>query len=237
MNHETTEGRKARRKELRSEHVLAVASRVFAVEGLEGLTLGRVARELDLVPAALYRYFASKDELVAAMQRRAVGELTVAFRAHLAKVEATLQGRSDGSRALGLVFAMGRFYLALPKHLPDTWRLVAVLLADPRALLPDVEAARVIPMIGEFLSIAEGVLTSALEAGTIEGKRDSVRLRTLQLWASMHGALCLEKLKRFGDGAGLDVGGAILDDLLRGWGAEPAAIARAKRALQQASEA
>jgi AcrR family transcriptional regulator len=81
-----TSGRRARRREVRTEAVLDVASRIVAREGLEGLTLGKVAGELDLVGPALYRYFASKDALVAALQRRAIGVVLEQLRSRAAEL-------------------------------------------------------------------------------------------------------------------------------------------------------
>lgn len=48
---------------MRSE-ILEAAERVFAEEGESGLSIRRLADEVDYSPAAIYRYFSSKDELV-----------------------------------------------------------------------------------------------------------------------------------------------------------------------------
>jgi len=52
-----------RRLRVRSA-ILDAAEKVFAEEGEEGLSIRRLAEEIDYSPAAIYRYFASKDELV-----------------------------------------------------------------------------------------------------------------------------------------------------------------------------
>jgi AcrR family transcriptional regulator len=226
-----TIARRQRRRDFRTEHVLAVATGVFEREGLAGLTLGGVAKELGLVPAALYRYFESKDDLVAAMQHRAVEELAEAFRRHLADVSEGLKGLQDETRALAMVLAMGRFYEALPRARPQAWRLVAVLLGDPQALLPDDQARRVLPLVADFLQTAEEVVAGALRARAIEGTRAVASTRTLQLWAGLHGALTLQKLARFGPVDASSVAMSLVVDLLRGWGADPAALGRARRAL------
>jgi AcrR family transcriptional regulator len=231
--------RRQRRREVRTEHVLAVATGVFEREGLAGLTLGRVARELDLVPAALYRYFESKDALVAAMQRRAVVELSAGFRRHLAEVAGPLAALAPKTRALASVLAMGRFYEALPRTQPEAWRLVAVLLGDPQVLLPDEQARQVLPHVAEFLSAAEEVVAAAVQAGALDGAREGAASRTVQLWAALHGALTLEKLARFAGPRreGVDsVAMALVTDLLRGWGADPATLGRARRALDAHTE-
>jgi TetR/AcrR family transcriptional regulator, transcriptional repressor of aconitase len=51
----------------RRAHVLAAAVRCFAREGFHRATMQDVVRESGLSPGALYRYFASKEALVAAI--------------------------------------------------------------------------------------------------------------------------------------------------------------------------
>ncbi|MFO0553001.1 MAG: helix-turn-helix domain-containing protein [Polyangiaceae bacterium] len=214
--------------------MLAASSRIFAADGLEGLTLGRVASELDLVPAALYRYFPSKDALIAALQRRAIGELAALYRAHLEALRPTLDTLAPTTRAIALVLSTARFYLELPQRVPELWRLVAVLLGDPRALLPDEEAMRAAPLLAEFLSSAVDVLSEAARVGAITpGSADAARARTLSLWAALHGALCLEKLRRFDPSSpsAMELGLGLVEDLLRGWGADATTTGRARRAL------
>ncbi|MGI3782594.1 MAG: TetR/AcrR family transcriptional regulator [Janthinobacterium lividum] len=55
-----------------------VALEQLAVEGSAGLSLRAVARELGVVPSALYRYVANRDELVTALVLDAYAELAVA---------------------------------------------------------------------------------------------------------------------------------------------------------------
>ncbi len=52
-----------RRQRVRTA-ILDAAEKVFAEEGEEGLSIRRLADEIDYSPAAIYRYFGSKEELV-----------------------------------------------------------------------------------------------------------------------------------------------------------------------------
>ncbi len=49
--------------EARRRSILEAASRVFSREGVQDATMAAVAREAGISPGAIYRYFASKDEL------------------------------------------------------------------------------------------------------------------------------------------------------------------------------
>lgn len=54
---------KRRRQRVRSS-ILEAAERVFAKEGEAGLSIRRLADEVDYSPAAIYKYFKSKDDLL-----------------------------------------------------------------------------------------------------------------------------------------------------------------------------
>jgi AcrR family transcriptional regulator len=54
------------------------ARRQLAVSGADGLSLRAVARQLDMVSSAIYRYFPSKDELLTALIIDAYGALGAA---------------------------------------------------------------------------------------------------------------------------------------------------------------
>lgn len=52
-----------RRHKIRAR-ILSAAEQVFAREGADGLSIRRLAENIDYSPAAIYKYFKSKDELV-----------------------------------------------------------------------------------------------------------------------------------------------------------------------------
>ena len=55
----------ADRRRLRvRESIISAAERVFAKEGESGLSIRRLADEIDYSPSAIYKYFGSKDELI-----------------------------------------------------------------------------------------------------------------------------------------------------------------------------
>ncbi|MBR9807760.1 MAG: TetR/AcrR family transcriptional regulator [Alphaproteobacteria bacterium] len=52
-----------RRKRVR-DSIIAAAEKVFAREGESGLSIRRLAEEIDYSPSAIYKYFESKEELI-----------------------------------------------------------------------------------------------------------------------------------------------------------------------------
>jgi len=61
---ETAQSPAERRRHKVRQAILEAAERVFAEEGEAGLSIRRLADEIDYSPAAIYKYFASKQELV-----------------------------------------------------------------------------------------------------------------------------------------------------------------------------
>ena len=64
----TTQTPASRRREKVRQTILEAAERVFAEEGYEGLSIRRLAEEIDYSPSAIYKYFASKTELVGCLK-------------------------------------------------------------------------------------------------------------------------------------------------------------------------
>jgi len=184
MAHETT-ARVAQKRELRSEAILDAASAVLEAEGLDGLTLGRVAAAMQLVPGALYRYYDSKDALLAGLQRRAVGQIG-------AVIEKAVAGLPP-QKCIARLLAVARAYASLPAEAPQAWHLVGLMLAEPKPLLSAAEAAKTFPLLTPLLFGVRDTLEQAVRLELLR-KGDSAE-RTLAFWGALHGAAALGKLK------------------------------------------
>lgn len=227
----------ARRRDEKTEAILDAAMRLLAAEGLEALTLKRVAQELGLVTTALYRYYPSKDALVAALQRRAIEALHQGFRDDRARWTEAAARLADDARALVPILGAARFYAALPEAMPEPFRLVAILLGDPRTLVVDEEAIKAVPLAGAFLADAAQLFDTAARDGAIaEGDTAS---RTVIFWATLHGLTQLSKLRRVAPETPGHL--ALADQAARtflvGLGASARALDRAARVLDRQTSA
>lgn len=226
----SSEIRLEERRRAREERVLEAAGAIVAEEGIEALSLHRLARDLGYVPAALYRYFDSKDALIASLQQRAISALHEDFRVASEQAEAEAAERALGpkARALHSVLAAARFYLALPEKAPEHFRLVSFLLADPRPLVGDAHARSTAPVLLAFLQDVAALIERAVSAGALTSG-DSLD-RTLVLWSSLQGVAQLGKLARFDEKrfAVARLGERAVLDLLAGWGASKATITEAR---------
>ena len=89
--------------------ILERARARLAVDGAAGLSLRAVARDLDLVPSALYRYFDGRDAILTALIVEAYGSLGDA-----ADAAADQAGRSPRRRWVAVALAVRTWALAHP---------------------------------------------------------------------------------------------------------------------------
>jgi AcrR family transcriptional regulator len=98
--------------------ILAVARRQLAEEGAASLSLRSIARDLEMAPSALYRYFDGRDALITALILAAYESL--AAEAERAANAAAKRGGSDAERWLEVPLAIRRWALAHPHE----WGLI-----------------------------------------------------------------------------------------------------------------
>jgi TetR/AcrR family transcriptional regulator, transcriptional repressor of aconitase len=131
----------------RREEILAAALRCFAREGFHRTTMQDIVAESGLSPGALYRYFAAKEDLIAA----------IASRHHAAELAILRDAaeRDDVHEALGeLVRA---FLLRLSDPDEQEWRRVTVQLWGEALRSP-----RVMRVVREGLDEPLGALAKLL---------------------------------------------------------------------------
>lgn len=226
VHSETVSGspRVARKRRARKERILRAAMELAASDGLERLTVTRLAEHLDYTAAALYRYFPSKDALLAEMQRAAI----CSIEAELASAAAAVGPPGNGdAAALVPVCAIAERFLALLATRPHDIQLINFLLADPRNLITDDEVAVTAGVLARVLAAVEAVVDRAARDGALAP--GSASDRTVMLWTSLQSATQLAKMRRFDPGR-FDpraVGSNLYRSLLLGWGADPGALDRA----------
>lgn len=159
----------------RRREILEAAREVYLAEGPEGLTMRRLADEVDVTPGAIYRHYEGKREVllevVAEAQRTMLEYLTRA-----------LEGATPGERARMANDAYLDFAL-------EQRRLYEVLYATPELLgledLPE-EAQERARAIQQFW---RDRVAECIEAGLLEVEEP--REAGLTLWAHSHGLISL----------------------------------------------
>ncbi|QDQ09736.1 TetR/AcrR family transcriptional regulator [Streptomyces spectabilis] len=184
----------------------------IATAGASALSLNAIAKQMGMSGPALYRYFASRDELITELIRDAYRSLADAVRAAAA----------DGADLAGLAHAIRAWALADPQryflvygtpvpgyHAPEdvtgiAREIMATLLDASAALAPDGSATA-------FRTHLEGHRDWAGD----HPAPPAALHRALSFWSRLHGVLSLELAGHF-TGMGFDPAlffAAELDDL------------------------
>lgn len=210
--------RRERRRQGRTDDFLDAAMAIVAREGLEALTVARLAADVDAAVGALYRYFPGKSELVGALQGRALAQLVDEMAA------AVLPARAA---PLTRVLAVLVPFATLAVRDPPRHRLLDAALSSPDPVLDEDRARAVEAVLRRAFAIVEDALRHAAREGALAGGDERVRTRVL--WAVVHGTGHLRKRDRLEDKAlahGV-IERAALAAALVGFGATPRAAAAA----------
>jgi AcrR family transcriptional regulator len=141
-------GNAKKRSRLTSEAITEAAMRLADAEGLEAVSIRRVAAELDARAMSLYDHFASKDELLASMTDEVVGEMLVsqplpeawreavgvsarrmfaASAAHPWLISVFAKRPRPGPNSVKLAKQMARAFATFPLEPSDVWNVQGIV--------------------------------------------------------------------------------------------------------------
>jgi len=150
------------------------ATRLFAEEGIDGVTLRAIAREMGCSPMTPYRYFSNKEEIFRAVRLQWFEEFGRRTRAAFDRHPQDPAARFE---------ALGRAYLAFALDEPHAYRLMFQL--DRESLPADDETEAVTRGTWEPLLQTTRAL---VEAGLLQGDPNVIAHLA---WVSLHGTVAL----------------------------------------------
>ena len=200
---------------------------LISEDGIEAFSMHKLAERVRLTPGALYRYFRSRDELLAAVQL----EVLDGFDDYLSGVMSELTGASPLTR----VVVLCRAYLALKDLQPERFRLIARLVSAPDPLLEDEAAGLALGRAMALIGKLADEIRSAQDAGALTTGNAS--RRALVGWSSVQAIVERGKLRRllpeeFEPRALVE---ELLRTLLLGWGATAQEVEGALTAAELAA--
>lgn len=228
MVHAEARTPRERRHDDNLRRILDEAMRQVEEGGFGALSINKLAEAVDYTPGALYRYFGSKDALLAALIERVLAEV----RADLGRAQSRLPARAT---PLAHVMALVDGYRAFARREPHRFGLLAMSLAEPRVLLREQAAAQ--PVMATLMAALQPLATALSDAARAGQLADGdAAERTLLVFAFLQGVLPLRKRSRHVPRL-LDVDRLVAEGtraLLLGFGAAPrtvdAAVAQVARA-------
>lgn len=141
-------GQARKRRRLSPEAITETAIRLADAEGLEAVSVRRVAAELDARAMSLYDHFASKRELLASMADEVVGEMLVsqplpnvwreavavsartmyaAYARHPWAIFVTAERPRPGPNSVKIAKQMARGLATLPLEDGDVWQVQGIV--------------------------------------------------------------------------------------------------------------
>lgn len=208
-----------RRRDAARSRILESAADLVLAEGVDALTMRRVAERADYAVGALYRYFASADALLAAVALQVLDRLAT-----------TLQtAHKSAATPLDALCAMVDAYCRFAVADPHGFALISSLVSDRRFLVSDAENVSTITLaVGRALQPVQAALEAAEAAGQLSaGDAPATSLeRAFALFAAVQGALLLDKLARRAPGL-FDADATarlVATSMFIGWGAPAAAL-------------
>ncbi|MCP4002655.1 MAG: TetR/AcrR family transcriptional regulator [bacterium] len=168
----------------------AIATRLFAERGFEGVTLRAIAEEMGCSAMTPYRYFENKEEIFEAVRAAAFGRLSN-------RMQQIARHEPDPFQR---IIALAHDYVQFGLDEPAAYRVMFQL--DPRKL---PEAADAQPESEAHLESGWQTLCDAMSGAVAAGKihGDPVTLAHVS-WVSLHGIVTLHLSGKLNLGRSLD---------------------------------
>jgi AcrR family transcriptional regulator len=201
-------GKRQESRERIEREIIAIGRRHLVTEGAAGLSVRAIARELGMVSSAVYRYVASRDDLLTLLLIDAYTELADAVdRAHrstsgswaeqaLASARAARQWAIDQPACWALLYGspVPGYHAPAERTVGPGTRVVGALFAAVASgiaagdiVVPNIQAPQ--PMSTDFDAVrAEFAFTGD----------DATVLKCFLLWAALVGAISLEVFGQYG---------------------------------------
>lgn len=165
------------------ERILQVAERLAVEVGLDRLSMHGIARALGWSATALYRYFDSKDAILAAARKAAHDRLSERMEAAMA-LPGDIWSRSR---------EVGNAYVDFAFAHPEAYRLIFEFTQPPPGQYPELDAANARGRANMIRYVAQMVAEGVVDA-------DPVLLAHV-FWAGLHGVVSLQMAGKLGHDA------------------------------------
>lgn len=165
------------------ERILSAARERFGRAGYAATSLGQLAEDVGITPAAIYRYFGSKAELYRAAVQDAVSELVPRYR------EAIARSPSAGEGLVALIMASAELHQEDPSLAVFLSSLIPEMRREPElAAMVAEEPAAITEMVVDLVERArrEGSLPPDSELDAVVGMFLACT-NGLSIWAATFG--------------------------------------------------
>ena len=181
--------RQDRERSVVRESILHAARELFVTEGYRTVSMRKIAERIEYSPAAIYGYFASKDEIFFALAEEG-------FRMMHEAARAASDGQTDPLAAMRAGFWS---YYRFAREQPQYFELMFVDRS-----VPQITDADRFDVLAEMWHDARALLVGCMRAGVFPAALD-VDTAFHILWAAIHGPATLQLCQRLSPGEDPDL--------------------------------
>jgi len=180
----------------------------IARDGVQGLRLSMLAKELGYTTAALYRYYPSKEALIAELQKNTLIRMRHALSCFLEEALA----EADMSEPLAPLLISAHFYARYARCSPASFALNSNIFSSHTLLLHGERRQGIIMVMRRLLEVIQDQLEDAGLSRSREGLSQA-----FGFWSALYGVLLTHKYR---EDFSLPNPEEIVGFLCVGWGAE-----------------
>ncbi|HWE25583.1 MAG TPA: TetR/AcrR family transcriptional regulator [Myxococcales bacterium] len=169
--------RRQREKVELREKILATAREMFASEGVEAVTMRKIADRIEYSATAIYQYFPDKDALLREICER---DFTA-----LAQQSLRVSREPDPVERLR---KLGRAYVEFALAHPSSYRL---MFMTPKTAEQELVEGKGVPERDAY-ALLRSVVQDCIDQGRLDKKSWDAELVSQTLWAGVHGLCALE---------------------------------------------
>ena len=173
--------RRAREREELRTLILDAARELFVAEGVEAVTMRRIAEKIEYSPTAIYFHFRDKESLLAEL-------CDCDFRAFAQRFAAMAEIADPVERLRASGYAYIDFGLKNPSH----YRL---MFMTPKNVSKENSAIRQGDPAEDAYAFLKGIVAEIMAAGRFRPEHTDVDLISQVIWSGVHGMVSLEIAK------------------------------------------
>jgi AcrR family transcriptional regulator len=221
---------KNRRRKAQIEKILDTAMKIVAGDGSEPFTMQNLANKLDFTAGALYRYYSSKDQIIAELEIRCIEEFNDLFDKAKSKIDEIFIN-DDKLKAVSLIIVIGGLLGRFAFEEPAKFAFLTNAIIEPKLMANEPETLKVAAEFKKlFIKISMPFFEAIIKKTMSDGNAAE---RALVYISALQGVLQLKKVARV-DQALFDLEslrGNLTLTLLLGWGVSQENLQKAKSDL------
>ncbi len=175
--------RRTREKEKRRTQILDAARTLLLKKGIHSITIKQIAKLAELSVGTIYFYYASKEEIFAALQEEGLEILH----------DVILAVKSGPGTCVEKIEGIAAVYFEFSEEHRDYYNIINYFLSAPQVIFADHLKERIDLQGNRILSI----ITDIIEEGSAKGEFTGVNPRrcAIIIWGLLYGIIQFRKLK------------------------------------------